>query len=75
MNQNVSLFTIDNQDYIVLEKTSLNHKTYLFLVNQNNSEDRLIEEYISPDTLLEVDESTCRLLEMKFHKKYEHLVK
>lgn len=44
MNEQVSIFVIDNKEYMVLSKLTKKERTYILLLNQEDPTDFLIQE-------------------------------
>lgn len=44
MNEQVSIFVIDNKEYMVLSKLTKKERTYILLLNQEDPNDFLIQE-------------------------------
>lgn len=44
MNEQVSIFVIDNKEYMVLSKLTKKEQTYILLLNQEDPTDFLIQE-------------------------------
>ena len=44
MNEQVSIFVIDNKEYMVLSKLTKKERTYILLLNQEDPIDFLIQE-------------------------------
>lgn len=44
MNEQVSIFAIDNKEYMVLSKLTKKERTYILLLNQEDPTDFLIQE-------------------------------
>ena len=44
MNEQVSIFVIDNKEYMVLSKLTKKERTYILLLNQEDPTDYLIQE-------------------------------
>lgn len=71
--EDVTIYTIDNKDYIELDSIEYKGKTYVYLVNDNDDEDILIQEYKSetPDELYGVTSLDYLDILKEFKRKFE----
>lgn len=47
MEEKVSYVTIDNKTYLIVDEVTFNETKYLYLVNENDENDLLIQKVIS----------------------------
>lgn len=71
--EEVTIYTIDDKDYIELGSIEYKGKTYVYLVNDNDDEDILIQEYKSktPDEFYGVASEDYLDILKEFKRKFE----
>ena len=71
--EDVTIYTIDNKDYIELERIEHLGKTYVYSVNDDDEEDALIQEYKSetPDEFYGISSEVYLDVLTKFKQKLE----
>lgn len=70
MNDEMTVFTLDDGNYLVLDKIKYNDKLFLYLFNEANPEDFIIQEYNGQE-LLGVDSDTYDTLLVLFTDKHK----
>lgn len=71
--EEVTIYTIDGKDYIELDRIKYLEKNYVYLVNDNNDEDILIQEYRpeTPDEFYGVASEDYLNILKEFRRKFE----
>ena len=71
--EEMTIYTIDDKDYVELESIEYKEKTYVYLVNDNDDEDILIQEYKSetPSEFYGVDSDDYLDILKEFKRKFE----
>lgn len=68
----VTSFTIDDKEYVVLDKVEIDNKTYLYLFNEENPNDFLIQEYQENNNDLQgVSEDIFNQVLIKIKEKHQ----
>ncbi len=73
MNQEVTSFTIDGEEYLVLDQVHYQNKTYLWLFKEENPKEFLIQEFRkeSPEILFGIPEEEYPILLEEFIKRHK----
>lgn len=70
MNE-VTMFTLENGNYLVLDKLEYQNHLYLYLFKEDDPEDVLIKEYVKDENVLKaISKETFDLLLTEFAKRH-----
>ena len=71
----VSIITLDNgKNYEIIDKIKDNDQTYLFLINENDENDKCIRKQVienDKEILYQLNEDEFKIVLEKFMKKYK----